>query len=289
MRKARSERQTEEAKKVYDQLQPAARRLLDCASEKGASSWISTLPIEEHGYCLSKVAFRDAISLRYGWTIQNVSLTCACGTPFSVDHAMSCHKGGLPTLRHNKIRDLAAELLKEVCHNVSVEPGLQALDGERIRPRTANRENEARLDIRANGFWSGGQEAFFFDVRVFQQNAPTYCIRHLTALYRLHEGIKKREYSERVREVECGVFTFLVLLTTGGMARECTFFFERVADAIAEKRKLHYSQVMGWLRCRTSFALIRSAIMAIRGSRSKGPCGFASVIPLAFFEGKVGP
>ena len=125
VRKARSERQTDEAKKVYDQLQPAACRLLDCASENSTT-------LEEHGFCLSKGAFRDAISLRYGWTIQNVSSTCACGTPFSVDHAMSCRKGGLPTLRHNEIRDLASELLKEVCHNVSVEPGLQALDGERI-------------------------------------------------------------------------------------------------------------------------------------------------------------
>ena len=55
VRKARSERQTEEAKKVYDQLQPAARRLLDCASEKGASSWISTLPIEEHGFASARL------------------------------------------------------------------------------------------------------------------------------------------------------------------------------------------------------------------------------------------
>ena len=170
MRKAKSERQTKEAKKVYDQLQPAARRLLDCASEKGALSWISTLPIEEQGFCLSKGAYKDAISLCYGWSIQNVSSTCVCGTSFSVDHAMSCHKGGLLTLRH-EIRDLAAELLREVCHNVSVEPRMQALDGECIRPCTANREDEARLDIRANGFWSRGQEAFF-DVRVFHQNAP---------------------------------------------------------------------------------------------------------------------
>ena len=134
----------------------------------------------------------------------------------------------------------------EVCHNVSVEPGLQALDDEHIRPCNANREDEARLDIRANGFWSRGQEAFF-DVRVFHPNAPTYRNRDLTALYRMHEGIKKREYGKKVREVECGVFTPLVLSTTGGIARECTVFFKRVADAIAEKRKLHYSQVMGWL------------------------------------------
>ena len=116
---------------------------------------------------------------------------------------MSRHKGGLPTLRHNEIRDLAAELLREVCHNVSVEPGLQALDGEHIRPHTANREDEARLDIRENGFWSRGREAFF-DVKVFHPNTPTYRNRDLAALYKMHEGIKKREYGERVREVERG-------------------------------------------------------------------------------------
>ena len=49
------------------------------------------------------------------------------------------------------------------------------------------------------------------------------------------------------RDVERGVFTPLVLSTTGDMARECTVFFKRVADAIAERRKLHYSKVMGWL------------------------------------------
>ena len=166
--------------------------MLECASETGASSWISTLPVEEHGFCLSKGAFRDAISLRQSWTIQNVSSTCACGTPFAVDYAMSCHKGGLPTLRHNEIRDFAAELLREVCHNVSVEPGLQALDGEHIRPRTANREDEEGLDIRANGFWSRGQEAFL-DVRVFHPNAPTYHNRDLAALYKMHVGKSRRE------------------------------------------------------------------------------------------------
>ena len=67
----------------------------------------------------------------------------------------------------------------------------------------------------------------FFDVRVFHPNAPTYRYRDLAALYKMHEGIKKREYGERVREVERGVFTPLVLSTTGGMARECTVFFQK--------------------------------------------------------------
>ena len=64
--KAKSEQQTEEVKKVYDQLQSVARKLLDCASKTDASSWVSTLLIKEHGFCLSKGVFRDVISLHYG-------------------------------------------------------------------------------------------------------------------------------------------------------------------------------------------------------------------------------
>ena len=47
-----------------------------------------------------------------------------------------------------------------------MEPRQQPLDGENLSLRTVNHEDEARLDIRATGFWSRGQEAFF-DVRVF--------------------------------------------------------------------------------------------------------------------------
>ena len=43
--RVKSERQMEESKKGHEQLQPAACRLLGCASETGASSWISTLPL----------------------------------------------------------------------------------------------------------------------------------------------------------------------------------------------------------------------------------------------------
>ena len=95
-------------------------------------------------------------------------------------------------------------------------------------------------------------------------NVSTHCKRDLAALYRMHEGVKKQEYGERVREFEWGVFTSLVLLTTGGLARESTIFFKRLADATAEKRKLHCSQVMGWLHGRISFALIKSANRAIK-------------------------
>ena len=61
--------------------------------------------------------------------------------------------GGFLSLRHN-IRDITACLLNEECHNVALEPSLMPLSRERLRCKTANTEDGARLDIRAQGFWS---------------------------------------------------------------------------------------------------------------------------------------
>ena len=59
-----------------------------------------------------------------------------------------------------------------------MEPRQQPQDGENLSLRTANHEDEARLDIRATGFWSRGQEAFF-DVRVFILAPPRIKTRNL--------------------------------------------------------------------------------------------------------------
>ena len=40
---------------------------MQVASEKGASSWLATLPIAKHGFALHKGAFQDALCLQYGW------------------------------------------------------------------------------------------------------------------------------------------------------------------------------------------------------------------------------
>jgi len=41
-------------------------QIVSLPSEKEASSWLSVLPIEEHGFALHKGAFRVALCLRYG-------------------------------------------------------------------------------------------------------------------------------------------------------------------------------------------------------------------------------
>ena len=180
------------------------------------------------------------------------------------DHAMICRHCGLTFVRHNEIRDLTADWLDKVCHDVAVEPPLQQLTGETIVPATANRQDEARADIHARGFW-GRRQGAFFDVRVFHPNPPSYRNSTIPAVYRQE---KKREYGDCVREVEKASFTPLVFVTTGGMGKEATVFYRRLADLLSRRNNMPYSTTLAWMRCALSFSLLRSAAMCIRGSQS---------------------
>ena len=86
-------------------------------------------------------------------------------------------------------------------------------------------------------------------------------------VYKQHEAKKRQEYGRRIIDIEHGTFTPLVPTTGGGMAREATFFYKRLASLLAEKRSEEYSVMMGWLQCTLSFSLLRSAIMCVRGTR----------------------
>ena len=51
---------------IYHNLPLSSQKLMDISCEKGASSWLSVIPLEEHGFVLHKGTFRDALCLRYG-------------------------------------------------------------------------------------------------------------------------------------------------------------------------------------------------------------------------------
>ena len=53
-------------------------------------------------------------------------------------------------ITHNELRDITAELITEVCHNVSTEPTLQPFTNEHLVHRTGNREDGTRLDVAAD-------------------------------------------------------------------------------------------------------------------------------------------
>ena len=94
----------------------------------------------------------------------------------------------------------------------------------------------------------------------------------------------------RERSKDITVFTPLIFSTTGSIGREGTTFYKRLADLLSHKQGKSYGVVMGWLRCRLSFAILRSAIMCIRGTRSTFGHPIMEVNPtLASAEGQVSP
>ena len=135
----------------------------------------------------------------YGWLPLRTPTHCACGSSFLVDHALSCPKGGLPSIRHNKIRDLTAKLLTEVCSQGATEPELQPVSPEEFSLSTANTQDGARLNIVMNELWGGRSERAFVDVRVFNPFAPFNTTNSLSTCYKKHENIKK-ELTDNISE-----------------------------------------------------------------------------------------
>ena len=108
------------------------------------------------------------------------------------------------------MRNITATLLPDVCKDVKLEPSLLSLNGEEQTARkTANINDEVRLDICARSFWVSGKKAFF-DVRVFDPNAQRYSKQTLKQCYSLNENEKKRYYNTRIMEVDQGSFMPLV-------------------------------------------------------------------------------
>ena len=70
------------------------KRAAELASEKGAFSWLTIIPVKEVNFALNERELRDAIHLRYDCHIGDTPSTCFCGDTFTVDHAMVRKRGG---------------------------------------------------------------------------------------------------------------------------------------------------------------------------------------------------
>ena len=170
-------------------------------------------------FLLNKREFFDAVAIRYRWNLKRLPVNCPCGKKFSLDHAVSCIKGGFIHRRHDNLRDTFACLLEEISTEVSTEPILQ----EKNYPvAPSNVSEEARLDIKTRGFWQR-YEVTFFDVRVFNPFAKSNQNQKLSTVFEKNEE-KKRTYNQRVIQVEHGSFTPLVFGAHGGCGYETQHF-----------------------------------------------------------------
>ena len=266
LRSERRAKQLESLEDLRTRMNDAQKQVNESARESGSSNWLTSLPLEDSGHVLTKQEFWDALNLRFNWPLSRTPSKCVCGDNFDLNHAFSCKKGGFVSSRHNELRNISASLLSEVCKDVCVEPALVPLSGETLIPKTANTSAEARLDISARGVWATGQRAFF-DVRVFNPFARRYSGLTLSQAYKSNETEKKRSYNDRILQIENATFTPLVFSCTGGMAPECRVFFKQLASLLSDKRKETYSVIASWVKTKLSFALLRSALLCIRGTR----------------------
>ena len=60
----------------------------------------------------------------------------------------------------------------------------------------------------------------------------------------------------------------LVFTTTGGMGPECQVYHKRLAELLSAKKGEDYLTTMSWIRPRISFAILRTSLLCLRGSRA---------------------
>ena len=117
-------------------------------------------------FSLNKSEFKDGLHLRYELEPPYTPHTYPYGQQFTLTHSLHCPKEGYTHLRHKEIRDIYTILLDEESHDVELEPKLQSLEGENFHNETTTTEDDARLDIKANGLWGGRFSRTFLDIKI---------------------------------------------------------------------------------------------------------------------------
>ena len=154
-------------KKLKAKAAPADARRMQRATDTGA--WLTTMPNSLNGTELSADEFKDNLRLRFGLCPTSLPHRCeGCNERFTVEHALSCPKGGLVLLRHN---DLSAEF-GSLCaqaltnSNVQREPLIHTSRDVVIAGAAGTLPDpDLRGDVGVDGFWVVGTKAIF-DIRV---------------------------------------------------------------------------------------------------------------------------
>ena len=81
------------------QLLPRMKRAAIAAEDKGSSSWLTALTLEDFGFLLLKGKCQHDLHLWYGWTLPRLPSLCVCGDSFGIDYDLSCSHGGFLGIR----------------------------------------------------------------------------------------------------------------------------------------------------------------------------------------------
>ena len=134
--------------------------------------------------------------------------------------------------------------MDDVCHDVQIEPKIQSLDGEIFSSNTTTTDEDARLEIKANGLWGSRFNCTFFDVKIFNPHAKS-CPKTIKDAYKYHESIKRNKYEEprnRTQQLQCTGFCLLGWCRSISIARYETTRNQdqrKTRRAVSRHYKLH--------------------------------------------------
>ena len=137
--------------------------------------------------------------------------------------------------------------MNEVCHDVESELKFQPLQGESFVNNSTTTEDEARLDIKANGIWGSRFSRAFYDVKIVNPHVKTSRKLHKDA-YKYNETLKDSRYHQRILKVEQSCFCPLVFGCTGGAAPTATRTMQRLDEKLSEKRQESYPESINYMR-----------------------------------------
>eukprot|EP00116_Pleurobrachia_bachei_P015368 sb/3475630/ len=95
------------------ELDHRQQRLYEELCQRGASTWVTTLPLAEHGFLLNRGEFHDAMALRYDFPIEGISPTT---TKYGTLPLISYPRPDAPTSQLNLISSLSQERNSNTTH-----------------------------------------------------------------------------------------------------------------------------------------------------------------------------
>ena len=247
-----------------DNLTPTLQRATNLARERGSSSWLTSLPSRN----MASAFIRVLLLMPLPWK-----------------------KGGLPLEPPRHVRVGPASVLN-MCYltqrEVSRLSAIMSSGGVRVehyvkdrlyvppqKPFTAiSRRAQSVVFVVCLVITSVigcnvGSTQTSLQTSVSRDAVRSLQQEHINwKCFKKHEQEKKRAYEQRILDVEHASFTPLVFSASGGLGKEATTFYKRLASLLAYQWDQPYSTTMNWLICTLSFCLLWSSIQCMCGAHS---------------------
>ena len=103
-------------------------------------------------------------------------------------------------------------------------------------------------------------------------DAPSYLSHSVGGVLAMAEEDKKRKYVSAV-EARRGSFSPFVVTVAGAMGPEAVLFLRHLAEKLSAGWERSYGEVLGWIKARLSFAIVRATDLCLRGSHVRWRSG----------------